>query len=389
MPTTRSDLTGTRSATFRILNALFDAAGLTASRTLTVPDANGTVLVLESSGTVALDASSGDSNIVTLQADAPTGNDVAQMRLHASNDVASVAPYAAFRLSNGSLLRSFIVDFIAGPSWNGDPMFHAGNLLDIGTTPGDARTALELNTAAQAMIGTSGGTVPLLNGNNTHSGLTTFTYSGAGGADSPIVAATSSGGRIGWAATSQGADGKNWDIAVAGATMVCRTVNDANNAAAIAWRVTRSANTVTSYEVLTNGTVRITVSNTGLACSGAVTSSSASAGIGYATGAGGAVTQATSKSTGVTSNAASVQITMNNASLAAGAVVGFTLTNSAIGANDTPIAVIKSGGSNDAYGISVTAVAAGSCRISIRNNTGGALGEPLVLQVNVIKGVTS
>jgi hypothetical protein len=66
---------------------------------------------------------------------------------------------------------------------------------------------------------------------------------------------------------------------------------------------------------------------------GAVVSTGAG-GVGYATGAGGTVTQATTKSTGVTLNKITGQITMNNASLAAGTLVSFTLTDSTIAATN-------------------------------------------------------
>lgn len=110
-------------------------------------------------------------------------------------------------------------------------------------------------------------------------------------------------------------------------------------------------------------------------------------GIGYGTGSGGAVTQATNKSTGVTLNTTNGQITMNNAALAAGVEVAFTLTNSTIAATDTIIVVVASGGTSASYLATVTAVAAGSCEITISNLSGGSLGEALVLNFAVIKGV--
>lgn len=122
---------------------------------------------------------------------------------------------------------------------------------------------------------------------------------------------------------------------------------------------------------------------------GALTSSSSSGGVGYATGAGGAVTQATSKSTGVTLNKATGQITMHNAALAAGAEVAFTLTNSVIAATDIIVLNIASGGTSASYDYAVTAVAAGSCEITISNLSGGSLGEALVLNFAVIKGVAA
>jgi hypothetical protein len=71
--------------------------------------------------------------------------------------------------------------------------------------------------------------------------------------------------------------------------------------------------------------------------------------IGYASGAQGTVTQITSKSTGVTLNKSSGQITMNNASLAAGTTVLFTLTNSTLSAKDVLIVNVGSGGTSGAY----------------------------------------
>jgi len=133
----------------------------------------------------------------------------------------------------------------------------------------------------------------------------------------------------------------------------------------------------------------MTLSGTSLLVTRAILSSNATGGIGYATGAGGTVTQATSKSTGVTLNTVTGTITMNNASLATVTAVSFTLTNSAIAATDVVAVVIKSGATAGAYTITVDAVAAGSCQISLRNNTLGSLGEAVVLSFAVVKGVAA
>lgn len=119
---------------------------------------------------------------------------------------------------------------------------------------------------------------------------------------------------------------------------------------------------------------------------GAVTSTSATLGIGYAAGAGGAVTQATSKSTGVTLNTVAGKITMNGAALAAAAEVAFTLTNSAVGVDDVLVVNVATGGTSASYGLSVTAVAAGSCEITLTNLSAGSLSEALVLNYVVLKG---
>lgn len=138
------------------------------------------------------------------------------------------------------------------------------------------------------------------------------------------------------------------------------------------------------------------ITNTGVAwtgdvsATGAMRSSGATAGVGYNTGAGGAVTQATNKSTGVTLNTACGAITMNNAALASNTSVGFTLTNSAIAATDViPPPSIKSGATADSYHVTVDAVASGSCRISLRNISGGSLSEAVVLNFAIVKAVTS
>ena len=111
--------------------------------------------------------------------------------------------------------------------------------------------------------------------------------------------------------------------------------------------------------------------------------------VGYSTGTGGAVTQITSKATGVTLNKRCGQITMNNASLSAAAEVSFTLTNSVIAATDVVMVCVGSGATAGAYNIQCDAVATGSCRISIGNMSSGSLGEAIVLNFVVIKAVNA
>lgn len=116
---------------------------------------------------------------------------------------------------------------------------------------------------------------------------------------------------------------------------------------------------------------------------------SAESAVGYSTGTGGTVTQATSKSTGVTLNTRCGQITMNNAALAAAAEVSFTLTNSVIAATDVVMVSIASGATAGAYSVQCDATAAGSCRISVGNRNAGSLGEAIVLNFVVIKSVAA
>ena len=111
--------------------------------------------------------------------------------------------------------------------------------------------------------------------------------------------------------------------------------------------------------------------------------------VGYSTGTGGTVTQATSKSTGVTLSKRCGQITMNGAALAAAAEVSFTLTNSTVAATDVVMVSIASGATAGAYSVQCDATAAGSCRISVGNRSTGSLSEAIVLNFVVIKSVAA
>jgi hypothetical protein len=109
------------------------------------------------------------------------------------------------------------------------------------------------------------------------------------------------------------------------------------------------------------------------------------AGLGYGTGTGGAVTQATSRTNGVTLNKTNGAITLVSA---AGTATwqSFTVTNSTVAATDVVILSQKSG--TDLYMLEVTAVAAGSFRISFAT-TGGTTTEQPVFNFAVIKAVAA
>lgn len=120
-----------------------------------------------------------------------------------------------------------------------------------------------------------------------------------------------------------------------------------------------------------------------VAATGNVTTSAGS--IGYASGAGGSVVQATSKSAAVTLNKACGRITMHSAALAANTSVGFTLNNSVIGATDVVIVNVNS--TPDCYTVTVDSIAAGSCRISLRNVSSGGRSDAVALNFAVVKAV--
>lgn len=104
-------------------------------------------------------------------------------------------------------------------------------------------------------------------------------------------------------------------------------------------------------------------------------------------GAGGTVTQATNKSTGVTLNKQYGRITMNGAALTAGSEVTFILTNSFIAATDVVIVNIQSVGTASAYFVSVGAVGSGTCNITIGNASTGSLSQAIVLNYAIFKSV--
>jgi len=109
---------------------------------------------------------------------------------------------------------------------------------------------------------------------------------------------------------------------------------------------------------------------------------------GYIVGEGGTVTQATSKSTGVTLSKKCGQITMNAAALAADTTVTFTLTNTEVVATDIIILNHVSGGTAGSYLLNAQA-GSGSASINVRNITGGALSEAIVIGFAIIKAVVS
>jgi hypothetical protein len=118
---------------------------------------------------------------------------------------------------------------------------------------------------------------------------------------------------------------------------------------------------------------------------GGLVSTSPADGIGYGAGAGGTVTQITSRSTGVTLNKVSGAITLFTAAGSATATT-FTVTNSAVAATDTIVLSVKS--STNKYLAFVTAVAAGSFEITFYT-TGGTASDAPVINFAVLKAVSS
>jgi hypothetical protein len=107
------------------------------------------------------------------------------------------------------------------------------------------------------------------------------------------------------------------------------------------------------------------------------------AGLGYGTGSGGTVTQATSKSTAVTLNKPTGRITMDNAALGAGASVNFSLNNSVFG--DADVCIVNPL-SSDNYTVTVYQSYSGVINMRVTNYSAGSLSDALQIKFAIIKG---
>jgi len=128
-----------------------------------------------------------------------------------------------------------------------------------------------------------------------------------------------------------------------------------------------------------------------LSVGGNLTVTSGSAAIGYGTGAGGTVTQATSKTTAVTLNKPAGRITMHNAALAAGASVVFVVNNTSVTQNDVVVLNgIWTAVNPSSYRIELERItSSGTFHVRVTNITGGSLSEALAITFAVVKGATS
>jgi len=145
-----------------------------------------------------------------------------------------------------------------------------------------------------------------------------------------------------------------------------------------------SAASITGGNLLTGGLISATSSITSAS---SIKSSGATAGIGYATGAGGTVTQGTSRATGVTLNTVTGNIVLFTV---AGNTTPttFTLTNSAIANTDVVILNQRSG--TNLYNLLVSQIGAtgGNANITVWT-TGGVTSEAPIINFAVIKGVAA
>ena len=108
------------------------------------------------------------------------------------------------------------------------------------------------------------------------------------------------------------------------------------------------------------------------------------AGLGYGAGAGGTVTQATSKSTAVTLNKPTGKITTAADALAASARASFPFNNSFIGANDVLVLMPAVAGGN--YNVQVIDSGTGVAYIEIFNKSGVSQSQAIDIKFAIIKG---
>lgn len=229
--------------------------------------------------------------------------------------------------------------------------FSGGLTASGGLTVSGGNTTVTRANAAAVSVGPNGATNPTLV-------LDTSTASAATGVKVTSAAAASG------VAVAVVSSGTNENLTV-----------DAKGSGTITLNATGTGNVVLSRAA----------TGVSLATTAGITSSGATSGVGYATGAGGAITQGTNRTTGVTVNTVTGAITLISAAGSA-TPASFTVTNSAVAATDVVIVNQKSG--TDLYEIFVTAVAAGSFRIT-SFTTGGTTTEQPVFNFAVIKGVTS
>lgn len=325
-----------------------------------------------------------------------TGVDIISAARGAGTALASIAlgnatnnPTYSFLGTGSVTLATLVVNGSTLPA-NG-VYLPAANTL--GVAAGSARAAVwDANgryisgTTASISVGAQAGQIQLHAAGSVSSSIVRYSANSTGcnsfmgksrSATVAVGAAVQSGdnlGRRGWA----GDDGTNLNSIAATIDGICDGTVVAGQ---VPGRV--DVSTANSAGALTLALRVDSLQNT--LAKGALRSDGATAGVGYATGAGGTVTQGTSRTTGVTLNKVCGAITLVSAAGTA-TYQTFTVTNSAVVATDIPMVVQKSG--TDKYLIIPNNVQAGSFDITFAT-TGGTTTEQPVFSFAVTKGVTS
>lgn len=213
---------------------------------------------------------------------------------------------------------------------------------------------------------------------HTASAVNYVQVTGAATGSRPIISAQGSDSNISLGYDAKGTGGHNFK-ANGNTQVLINNTTLAVNSLNLTGSATGQAVPISVTGTDTNIDLALTPKGTG------IVKVTAGNGLGYGTGTGGAVTQATSRTTGVTLDKPNGAITLVSA---AGTTTWqtFTVTNNTVAATDTVIVSQKSGA--DLYQIFVTNVAAGSFKISYAT-TGGTTTEQPVFNFAVIKAVVS
>ena len=234
------------------------------------------------------------------------------------------------------------------PSWTdvtGKP-----SVIGAGSTAGDARAAIGAGTSS-LVLGTTGSTAKA--GNYTPS-------------STEIV-------QVLYAATSKAtpADADEVPLIDSAASWAIKKLTwGALKTAVKAWLVAQ-ANTWTGAQTFE---------------AGALVSGGA---LGYTAGAGGTVTQATSKGTTVTLNKLSGKVLTHAQSIPAGAISAFVFGNNTVGAADCVVVNIGAIANSSNYSVRVGEISAGSFVVTLQNLSAGALAEAVPISFVVIKGAVA
>ena len=111
---------------------------------------------------------------------------------------------------------------------------------------------------------------------------------------------------------------------------------------------------------------------------------------GYGVGAGGSVTQATSKTTAVTLNKPSGRITMSSGALASGATAQFVINNSLVTNADLAVVGLNGDAVNAVkYEAICVGTIAGGIVVNLRNTSAGSLSDAVQINFAVIKAAQS
>ena len=192
------------------------------------------------------------------------------------------------------------------------------------------------------------------------------------------------GGNIVAVATTESTTTTSGSFVARGGVGIANRLNVGGNIVAVATTATTST---TTGSFVARGGVGVAAN---LFVGGNIIVNGATSAIGYAVGAGGTVPQAVTlgKATAVTLNEPTGLITMAANALAAATSIAFTLTSSAITANDMLIINHESAGTLGGYGFA-TVCSSGSAVITVRNNTAGSLSEAPVLRYMVLRSANT